>query len=405
MHRPRPLVVLARADDELELVVRVHRALEHAQVVAVALARAGRLQVDDLVHRRRHQPHVDGPAGLEQHGEPLRRAAPPSADRRRAGAAARRRSPPPAARRAPSPARRPRRSASASRRGRRTRCRSRCSAGGSRSAARSCRAGPGATTRPAARGRSPSPPPSRRRARGGARCGACGEHRRATCNTLLMAVAGARSPGVACRPPWTGSTEVGDEFGGEGRKRRRHSGAPRSRRGRGPEPLARAHPAPRDRPHRGLVRPARIRRVRPALGRAPRRSPRWPRTSLRSRPPRTWAAPILIGHSYGGAVAGEAVARFPDRFAAAVFLDAPGDAPESSRGGSCRRRAAWPRTGTAPPAAPGSNRILHDARPETRQHVLATLGLTPRETYVGSMESNPPLRIPPSSAASPARSW
>ena len=31
--------------------------------------------------------------------------------------------------------------------------------------------------------------------------------------------------------------------------------------------------------------------------------------------------------------------------------------------------------------------ILHDARPETRQHVLATLGLTPRETYVGSMES------------------
>ena len=31
--------------------------------------------------------------------------------------------------------------------------------------------------------------------------------------------------------------------------------------------------------------------------------------------------------------------------------------------------------------------ILQDARPETRQHVLSTLGLTTRESYVGSMES------------------
>lgn len=97
--------------------------------------------------------------------------------------------------------------------------------------------------------------------------------------------------------------------------------------------------------------------------------------------------PILIGHSYGGAVAGEAVARFPDRFAAAVFLDAPGDArnlPEADL-------AAW-RASMAPDRFRVSSRawfeqILHDARPETRQHVLATLGLTPRETYVGSMES------------------
>src|SRR5262252_10192928 len=35
--------------------------------------------------------------------------------------------------------------------------------------------------------------------------------------------------------------------------------------------------------------------------------------------------PILVGHSYGGAVTGEAVARFPDRFSGAVFLDPPGD--------------------------------------------------------------------------------
>src|SRR4029078_7568724 len=34
---------------------------------------------------------------------------------------------------------------------------------------------------------------------------------------------------------------------------------------------------------------------------------------------------ILVGHSYGGAVAAEAVARFPARFSGAVFLDPAGD--------------------------------------------------------------------------------
>lgn len=97
--------------------------------------------------------------------------------------------------------------------------------------------------------------------------------------------------------------------------------------------------------------------------------------------------PILVAHSYGGAVAGEAVARFPDRFAGAVFLDAAGDIraiPESDL-------AEW-RAGMAPERFRASSRrwfeqILHDAKPETRQHVLATLGLTVRETYLGSMES------------------
>lgn len=97
--------------------------------------------------------------------------------------------------------------------------------------------------------------------------------------------------------------------------------------------------------------------------------------------------PILVGHSFGGAVAGEAAARFPDRFAAVVFLDAAGDIrslPEEEI-------TAW-RSSMAPDRFRASSRawferILHDARPETRQHVLATLGLTPRETYVGSMES------------------
>jgi pimeloyl-ACP methyl ester carboxylesterase len=97
--------------------------------------------------------------------------------------------------------------------------------------------------------------------------------------------------------------------------------------------------------------------------------------------------PVVIGHSYGGAVTGEAVARFPDRFSGAVFLDASGDI----RGLPETELAEW-RAGMAPERFRASSRrgfeqILHDARPETRQHVLATLGLTVRETYVESMES------------------
>ena len=97
--------------------------------------------------------------------------------------------------------------------------------------------------------------------------------------------------------------------------------------------------------------------------------------------------PVIVGHSYGGAVTGEAVARFPDRFSGAVFLDPAGDLrslPEQEvvewRGSMApdRFRAA---------SRAWFERILDDAKPETRQHVLATLGLTPRETYVAAMES------------------
>ena len=97
--------------------------------------------------------------------------------------------------------------------------------------------------------------------------------------------------------------------------------------------------------------------------------------------------PVIVGHSYGGAVTGETVARFPDRFSGAVFLDPAGDLrslPEQEvvewRGSMApdRFRAA---------SRAWFERILDDAKPETRQHVLATLGLTPRETYVAAMES------------------
>ncbi len=98
-------------------------------------------------------------------------------------------------------------------------------------------------------------------------------------------------------------------------------------------------------------------------------------------------SPVLVGHSYGGAVVAETVARFPDRFSGAVFLDASG----SLRAIPPADIAEW-RASMATERFRGTSRawfekILQDARPETRQHVLSTLGLTSRETYVGSMES------------------
>jgi pimeloyl-ACP methyl ester carboxylesterase len=81
------------------------------------------------------------------------------------------------------------------------------------------------------------------------------------------------------------------------------------------------------------------------------------------------------------------VASFPDRFSGALFLDAAGSLASLPPADL----AGW-RASVAPERFRGTARawfeqILHDARPETRQHVLSTLGLTARDTYVGSMES------------------
>jgi pimeloyl-ACP methyl ester carboxylesterase len=97
--------------------------------------------------------------------------------------------------------------------------------------------------------------------------------------------------------------------------------------------------------------------------------------------------PVLVGHSYGGAVVAETVARFPDRFSGAVFLDAPGSMANIPPAELDGWRASVSTERFRATARKWFEAILHDARPETRQHVLATLGLTTRETYVGSMES------------------
>jgi pimeloyl-ACP methyl ester carboxylesterase len=97
--------------------------------------------------------------------------------------------------------------------------------------------------------------------------------------------------------------------------------------------------------------------------------------------------PVLVGHSYGGAVVAETVGRFPDRFSGAVFLDAAGSLAALPPADLAEWRATVSPERFRGTARAWFEQILHDARPETRQHVLSTLVLTSRETYVGSMES------------------
>ena len=96
--------------------------------------------------------------------------------------------------------------------------------------------------------------------------------------------------------------------------------------------------------------------------------------------------PVLVGHSFGGSVVAAALAARPDRFGGAVFLDAAGDL----RGLGHQAVEEW-RQDMVPEKFRASSRAwferaLTGARPDTRVHVLATLGLTPRESYVAGME-------------------
>lgn len=96
--------------------------------------------------------------------------------------------------------------------------------------------------------------------------------------------------------------------------------------------------------------------------------------------------PVVVGHSLGGAVVASALSARPDRFGGAVFLDATGDI----RGLPREALEAW-RRDMVPEKFRASSRAwfeqaLSGARPDTRVHVLATLGLTPRSSYVAGME-------------------
>jgi pimeloyl-ACP methyl ester carboxylesterase len=96
--------------------------------------------------------------------------------------------------------------------------------------------------------------------------------------------------------------------------------------------------------------------------------------------------PVLVGHSFGGVVVASAISARPERFGGAVFLDGSGDL----RGLPRETVEAW-RQEMVPEKFRGASRAwfeqaLAGARPDTRVHVLATLGLTPRSSYVSAME-------------------
>src|SRR5678815_103577 len=207
-------------------------------------------------------------------------------------------------------------------------------------------------------------------------CGRAASIAGASCNTLAvaMAVAGAGAPGVASR------TAMDWVPGGAGRLRVETTG-------RGPgTPVLLVHGGGADRSHWYALTPllATDRTVVSFDQRGYGESdpPADGRRELAAMAADVVAVaagtgldrPVLVGHSYGGAVTGEAVARFPDRFSGAVFLDPAGDV----RGLPGAELTEW-RAGMAPGRFRASSRrwfeqILHDARPETRQHVLATLG-------------------------------
>ncbi len=96
---------------------------------------------------------------------------------------------------------------------------------------------------------------------------------------------------------------------------------------------------------------------------------------------------VLVGHSFGGAVAGEYAIRWPERLAGLVFVDTAGKMPPLPP-----EQLAWFRDGIRPEKyrdfmdtwfAP----ILQNAKPQTREAVMRWLHETPREVAVGALES------------------
>ena len=96
---------------------------------------------------------------------------------------------------------------------------------------------------------------------------------------------------------------------------------------------------------------------------------------------------VLVGHSYGGAVAGEYAIRWPERLAGLVFVDTHGKMPPLPP-----EQLAWFRDGIKP----GTYRefmdtwfapILQNAKPHTHEAVMRWLHETPREAVVGALES------------------
>ncbi len=96
---------------------------------------------------------------------------------------------------------------------------------------------------------------------------------------------------------------------------------------------------------------------------------------------------VLVGHSFGGAVAGEYAIRWPERLAGLVFVDTTGTMPPLPP-----EQVAWFQDGFRPEKyrdfmggwfAP----ILKNAKPHTHEAVMRWLHATPREVVYGALKS------------------
>ncbi|MFP2907069.1 alpha/beta fold hydrolase [Pyxidicoccus sp. 3LFB2] len=96
---------------------------------------------------------------------------------------------------------------------------------------------------------------------------------------------------------------------------------------------------------------------------------------------------VLVGHSFGGTVAGEYAIRWPERLAGLVFVDTAGTMQPLTP-----EQVTWFRDGMRPETyrdfmdtwfAP----ILQNAKPHTRESVMRWLHSTPREVVLGALQS------------------
>jgi pimeloyl-ACP methyl ester carboxylesterase len=98
-------------------------------------------------------------------------------------------------------------------------------------------------------------------------------------------------------------------------------------------------------------------------------------------------APVVVGHSFGGAVVADAVGRTPGCFAGAVFIDSMGDLRRISPAQLAQFRASIAPHRYRDSIRQSFEAILGQARPETRALVLETLGRTSPASYAGAMEA------------------
>jgi pimeloyl-ACP methyl ester carboxylesterase len=103
---------------------------------------------------------------------------------------------------------------------------------------------------------------------------------------------------------------------------------------------------------------------------------------------------VLVGHSYGGAVAAACGGAHPERLAGLVFADAGGDARATPPAELAEMRRGLQPDRFAEYVGAWFETILAGGLPETRSAVLASLRRTPREVFVGMIEGQLVFDLP-----------